>query len=589
MRARFSLASLLLGLLSCSAMSIGACGKGDPASSTPVRSLVGHPKNGELPPDFICPGAPACPVGGDSTLYAAVDVEDITPPITEKLIKSHNDHPWSYSATAGDTFTDTNGNGVFDGTWMGGFDAGRAAQDVGDNTSVRVVLLKQGNTTIALVAIDVVGFFYDELVRIRDAVTAAKLPVSYVMFSSIHTHQTRDVVGIWGPDSATSGIDKGYNTAIRNAAVTGIQKAVANLKPAKATFGHIKVDGHIAGTDPLHIQEKALVGDNRDPVIIDTRMNTLLLTSAADGSTIATLVNFGSHPDAADDRNLHLSADWVHTMREGVEKGLDMGSIKVPGKGGVAVFFQGACGGQIGAGSVRVADPAGTEYLRPSDAQPDIGLLRTYQLGKNYAVYALASLQADASPKTYDTLQLGVRARQIYARVDNVGYHVGIVSHLFDRKPYHFDPSQPIGDGNKPDLLTEVAVIDIGPASLITIPGELYPESAVGGYDGSWTPPPFVLVQPTNPNPPNLAKAAKSGYLHNLSDATYKWTLSLANDEVGYITPAYDFVLDPVAPYLNEAPGDHYEETNSLGPMVESDVLDPLRELLQSKTPITRP
>ena len=43
----------------------------------------------------------------------------------------------------------------------------------------------------------------------------------------------------------------------------------------------------------------------------------------------------------------------------------------------------------------------------------------------------------------------------------------------------------------------------------------------------------------------------------------------LANDEVGYIIPPNDFLLDENIPYLNRARDrhgrNHYEETNSLG------------------------
>ena len=44
------------------------------------------------------------------------------------------------------------------------------------------------------------------------------------------------------------------------------------------------------------------------------------------------------------------------------------------------------------------------------------------------------------------------------------------------------------------------------------------------------------------------------------------WIVGLGNDELGYIIPEYDFVLADSMPYFNEADGDHYEETNSLGP-----------------------
>jgi hypothetical protein len=40
----------------------------------------------------------------------------------------------------------------------------------------------------------------------------------------------------------------------------------------------------------------------------------------------------------------------------------------------------------------------------------------------------------------------------------------------------------------------------------------------------------------------------------------------LTNDMLGYLMPAYDFELDADAPFIDEAPGDHYEETNSIGP-----------------------
>jgi hypothetical protein len=43
--------------------------------------------------------------------------------------------------------------------------------------------------------------------------------------------------------------------------------------------------------------------------------------------------------------------------------------------------------------------------------------------------------------------------------------------------------------------------------------------------------------------------------------------------------PPYDFELHPDAPYVSEAPGDHYEETNSVGPEVLPTILDEI-ELL---------
>jgi hypothetical protein len=46
----------------------------------------------------------------------------------------------------------------------------------------------------------------------------------------------------------------------------------------------------------------------------------------------------------------------------------------------------------------------------------------------------------------------------------------------------------------------------------------------------------------------------------------HNWILGLGNDEIGYLLPSYNFTLHSTVPYLNEAEGDHYEETNSIGP-----------------------
>jgi hypothetical protein len=54
----------------------------------------------------------------------------------------------------------------------------------------------------------------------------------------------------------------------------------------------------------------------------------------------------------------------------------------------------------------------------------------------------------------------------------------------------------------------------------------------------------------------------------------------LAHDYFGYIVPSYNYALNPESPYLAEAEGDHYEETYSLGPDVEKQLVDPLLELV---------
>ena len=64
-------------------------------------------------------------------------------------------------------------------------------------------------------------------------------------------------------------------------------------------------------------------------------------------------------------------------------------------------------------------------------------------------------------------------------------------------------------------------------------------------------------------------------------DADQRWVIGLANDTLGYFVPEFDYQLAESRPYFDEAPGSHYEETNSVGetawPTLKSTLQDVLR------------
>jgi len=108
---------------------------------------------------------------------------------------------------------------------------------------------------------------------------------------------------------------------------------------------------------------------------------------------------------------------------------------------------------------------------------------------------------------------------------------------------------------------------------------------AIGGYDGSHiNAPGAVLFDPDGINPPNIDAAPEGPYLKDRMSGETKWIIGLGNDEVGYIIPDYNFKLHETMPYLDEADGDHYEETRSLGPNFAAQ-LDAEAEAILSWTP----
>jgi hypothetical protein len=142
-----------------------------------------------------------------------------------------------------------------------------------------------------------------------------------------------------------------------------------------------------------------------------------------------------------------------------------------------------------------------------------------------------------------------------------------ILTNVFTRDAHGYDPAQPLELGNYPKLWTEVSWIKLGRAQTLTTGGEPCPEMFIGGYDGSHTPDAWPLFDPAAAHPPELARAPGPPYLFDrLDGAEYPMAWGLTNDMLGYFIPAYDFVVDDAAPYIDEAYGYYYEETNSIGP-----------------------
>ena len=103
-------------------------------------------------------------------------------------------------------------------------------------------------------------------------------------------------------------------------------------------------------------------------------------------------------------------------------------------------------------------------------------------------------------------------------------------------------------------LHTEMSLLQIGEINFLLIPGEIFPELVWGGsYENS-------EVNYDNPLPLLII-----GEKYNIDNLII---IGLANDEVGYIVPPSDYMLNEEYPYINnitDSRGEnHYEETNSL-------------------------
>ena len=297
-----------------------------------------------------------------------------------------------------------------------------------------------------------------------------------------------------------------------------------------SAFMDILIDGAVAAAEAAYADRcqgalsysltktAGLQEDSRDPQVYDENLYQLFFTPADDGHNGIRLLSFAAHAEALRGDNTLVSRDYPGAV-------CDMISKKT---GEDVLFLPGAIGGLI-------MTPEFTQGK--FDAQEN--LLLTAE-----AITACALSAGEGSPLLPDLKYAQV---QWETPLDNTIFRyykfLGILQN---------DVRQSLAGTYY--LQTELTVIGIGDLTLALLPGEIFPELVSGTGDPA--------------DPEGLRQIAGRYGLEELM------VIGLANDEIGYIVPPSDFSLDEELPYFREAEGDHYEETNSLGPVCAEDLAE---------------
>src|SRR5579884_2027892 len=120
--------------------------------------------------------------------------------------------------------------------YMAGFGNNRKATGVHDPLKARVVVLAHGQRKIALVSVDLVGFFLPDVDKVRERLT----DFHYVLVSSTHNHEGPDTLGLWGPTPLARGVDADYLPFVRLQIVKAVRDADAARKAVTAHLGSAK-------------------------------------------------------------------------------------------------------------------------------------------------------------------------------------------------------------------------------------------------------------------------------------------------------------------------------------------------------------
>ncbi|HUJ62291.1 MAG TPA: hypothetical protein VLX92_27480 [Kofleriaceae bacterium] len=560
------------------ATALAACGGGHAKPDGGVDARL----EGFDQPDLVCPGGPTCASAGDGVLKVGVSKHVYTPQNFETYTDENMDRQWE----SNEPYTDLNGNGVFDGVWL--FGGARAAEGVTTDVEVRAMAFVEGDMTIVILYVDCIGLLAGDMDIIRQHPLLAGLDIDHIIIGATHAHDAPDTVGLWGPTVTDTGREPFVMQAIYDNAAMAIKEAVESAQPA-----HMIIAKTLLINDPSN---PASLTDNwnqdiRDPIIFDPTLTIARFVQASDETqTIGTLVNWADHPEVAhfdDTVPAGITAHYPHWLRDGIENGVKTtdsiyAQTDLEGLGGVTVFVQGALGGQVGSlRGTHPPGPGGTPITMVSSAMDQA-------IGTNAAASALTAL--GQSGETVTNLPLSFVSASFAAEIDNTYFHVAFLIHLLGPHPLiGYDPNQPIDVGNEPWIPLRSTYVQIGPLGIVTVPGELHPELWVGVHtDGSWSWGWPLINHPDQPNQPDFSQAAPPPYMRDLvlahDGVKYPVVAGLAEDYVGYIVPAYNYVLDPDNPYIVEAQGDHYEEVYSLGPKDEEHVVDPILQLLQYRS-----
>lgn len=348
---------------------------------------------------------------------------------------------------------------------------------VHDDLKGRIAVFSDGKLTVALVGADLFGMGWDNLKVIRDA--AKKAGVDQTIIGMSHNHAAGDTIGVYGHYPAE------YIAHIQEQISKGIAEAVVRMKPV----AEFRTASRELPMDGIRVQD--LFRNARNPGVLDPTIS-ILQAIGEDGKPITTLVNFACHVESLGYKPLEVSADFPGYMCE---------QMKQDGMG-QPVFLNGAVGGMV----------SGDNRERTHESSRQMGLKLASivkELGKT------------AQPPS--TFKFSAEVRDLEIPLTNPRF-----------KPMFSSGLRKLKRGR---VLTDMTLVRLGEAQIVSLPGELLPEVS------------FEILEEMDGFPRVL--------------------VGLANDEMGYMLPPYDFRDDA------------YEETMSMGPATALMVRDAAIRMVQ--------
>lgn len=416
--------------------------------------------------------------------------------------------------------------------FIAGYDSNHPAKGVIDDIYSRAVYIDDntGRGGVVMCAVDAVGISRKDINDIRKLVLESKkIPdLKSINICSTHSHASIDTQGLWGAKLYKSGRDEAFMTELKKRTAKAIISAYENRKDGKL---------YLASKETEDLQF-----DCRTPDTYDCTF-TRLRFEPDDASGNIYMLNFASHAELMGDRITEISADFPAYMIKEIEE---------KNSGANALFVNGAIGGMISAKEIKKI------YRNEIDC-----VAYTKEFGK-----MLGELSNSLDDEKEIEPIINVSSAPVKIKAQNF---VLILARLL--KVLNNDIAR-CETRSVAAIHTEVGYLELGKGDvgIYLIPGELFPEL----YNGE-----FLSAEESG-----TGKAADYKVLSKMGGAKHHFVIGLCNDELGYIIPDNDFVINERMPYINKGVDkfdrSHYEETNSTGRETARTLLEAMDKLISA-------
>lgn len=406
--------------------------------------------------------------------------------------------------------------------YLAGFGNNRKATGVHDPLMARTIVLSHGEQKIALVAIDVIGFFNPNVDNVRKRLQG----FTYVLVSSTHNHEGPDTLGLWGPTNPLpkSGVDPEYLSLLEDKIVASVNAAVKNQVPCHAKIGKANLP--------------ELLHDGRQPIVKHDELVALTFETMG-GQRHGMVVQWNCHPETLADKNTLISADYVGYTVSKLQKDL----------GCPVVYFTGTVGGLMTSLHVPIKNDKGVELADGTYEKTELFGMRV----------AEGALHAIAGSQPVSLTPLVVKSKKVFVPMENKLYHAARWMGILNRQAFFWkgdpDRCEPAPNDARDQPLaiqTEVGILQMGELGIAAFPGEVYPELVLD-----------KIQDPADPGA-DFPDAPKEPAIYPQLKQKHRMIIGLANDEVGYVLPKRQW--DEKPPFCYGLPKAQYGEQNSLGP-----------------------